>query len=637
MNVGKRKVLIRDEEMEEANHEVGIWKKTKPMEELYSAKITSCLKTVNYSFNCNGEIKGFVTPGRGIQQGDPLSPYLFLICSEGFSNLLRKAEENRSITGLKISRQGPLLTHLFFADDSLIFCKANKQEADEIMKVLKVYEIASGQLINLDKSAVFFSKNMDCAQRGEVCQALGGMMEAKQGKYFGLPMVVSRTKDQIFGFVRESIKRRLQNWKNKFLSSAGKGIMLKTVAMAMPTYVMSCFKLPRKLCKDISALMANFWWGETNGRNKMHWISWKKMAVHKNAGGLGFKDLEAFNKALLGKQVWRILAKPNLLVSKVLKAKYFPQESILQCIPPKNASWNWQGLTGARSLLDEGLIRRIGNGRSTKIGDHKWLPETLTGKPTTCRSSSCELKMVAELIYQKRWNRNIIFSNFNRNDVEMILSIPLSLSVREDSYYWQPKAGEEYIVESGYKILMKKGRSERRCNSEGTGSSNAERSQQMSQMWNTLWKLNIKHKIKLFIWKCIKGALPVREAVWKDRNKKEFESSVRSTPMRTIERAHKEWMEQVEVNQQKDRKNTEETVLKYEQQSQRNEKEGTIIIGVATTKQQGHNTLGIGVTVKEMATTKIADWVLKERSLGNKVLDEALALKLVLCKAKQQH
>ena len=124
--------------------------------------ITSCMKTITYFFNCNGKTKGFVTPERGIRQGDPLSPYLFLICSEGFSNLLRKAEESNKIKGLKINRQGPIITHIFFADDSLIFCKANMQQATEIMKVLKTYEVASGQMINFDKSAVFFSKNMSC-------------------------------------------------------------------------------------------------------------------------------------------------------------------------------------------------------------------------------------------------------------------------------------------------------------------------------------------------------------------------------------------------------------------------------------------------------------------------------------------
>nr|XP_027124324.1 uncharacterized protein LOC113741027 [Coffea arabica] len=89
--------------------------------------ISRCMETVSYSFNCNGEVKGFVKPGRGIRQGDPLSPYLFLICSEGFSNLLQRSTEDRSLKGVKISRQGPSITHLFFADDSLIFCGADKQ------------------------------------------------------------------------------------------------------------------------------------------------------------------------------------------------------------------------------------------------------------------------------------------------------------------------------------------------------------------------------------------------------------------------------------------------------------------------------------------------------------------------------
>nr|XP_027109144.1 uncharacterized protein LOC113729013 [Coffea arabica] len=350
------------------------------------------------------------------------------------------------------------------------------------------------------------------------------------------------------------------------------------------------------------------------------------MAVQKNTGDLDFKDLEAFNKALLGKQLWRLLTKPNLLVSKVLKSKYFSQESILQCTLPKNASWIWQGLLGARGLLDEGLIRRIGNGRNTKIWDHKWLPETLTGKPSICRTSNCELKMVDKLICQQRWNRNVIFRNFNKEDAEKILCIPLSLSGRKDSFYWKPKVGGEYTVDSGYKILMEKGRSKRRYNQEGAGTSVSKGSQQMVQMWDTFWRLNIKHKIKHFIWKCIKRALPIREAmrkrtgvgdpicstcgkaqetiehmllncphalevwksapiqwdrandqrgdfkrwwlriteartrqegkdhigltanilwqVWKDRNKKEYENSVRLAPLRIVERAHKEWMEQ---------------------------------------------------------------------------------------------
>nr|XP_027100870.1 uncharacterized protein LOC113719906 [Coffea arabica] len=677
--------------------------------------IHSCLKTVSYSFNYNGEVKGYVSPERGIRQGDPLSPYLFLICSEGFSNLLRRAEESKRIEGLKISRQGPVLTHLFFADDSIIFCKANKEVAGEIMKVLKVYENSSGQLVNLDKSAVFFSKNVVSEKKGEICQALGGMREATQGKYLGLPMVVSRTKEQIFGFVRDNIRKRFQNWKNRFLSPAGKEVLLKAVAMAMPTYIMSCFKLPRKLCKDVCALMANFWWGESNGKNKIHWISWERMAWEKKAGGLGFKDLEAFNQALLGKQMWRLITRPNLLVTKVLKAKYFPKEFILHCSPTKNASWFWQGLMGARSLLNEGLIRRIGNGRSTSIWEHKWIPDTTTGRPTTSRRNNCGLEKVEELICHQRWNRNIIFRNFNRDDAHKILAIPLGLSEREDSFYWQPKAGGQYTVNSGYNLLMKQNRKRKKGNPDGASSSYADGSPQVVQMWNTLWSLNIKHKIKFFIWKCIQGALPVKEAVrrrtgqgdptcttcgtaqetvehllltcphsmniwkaapiqwdgakdhqgnfkrwwlrisearlrpeglehigltanilwqvWKERNKREFEKSDIVTPFKTITRAHKDWMEQLQEEGTTVGKSTEETAPRQDMQDQNFTNEGVVIMEIETTKKKGQHTVGIGVTVKEYARNRMTRWLMNEISLGSKVLDDALALKLALCKA----
>ncbi|XP_071916208.1 uncharacterized protein [Coffea arabica] len=165
--------------------------------------ISRCLETVSYSFNCNGEVKGFVKPGRGI--------------------------------------------------------RADVQQAKKLMKILQDYEQASGQLINLEKSSVFFSKNLTCRQKQEICSALGGMAEVKQGKYLGLPMVISRTKEQIFCYIRDNIKMRLESWKNKLLSPAGKEVMLKAVTMAMPTYVMSCFKLPRKLLKDINSAMANYW------------------------------------------------------------------------------------------------------------------------------------------------------------------------------------------------------------------------------------------------------------------------------------------------------------------------------------------------------------------------------------------
>ena len=155
----------------------------------------------------------------------------------------------------------------------------------------------------MEKSSVFFSRNMEPKDQGEICSCLEHIKVVKQGKYLGLPMVITRTKDQIFGFIRDRCQKTVSNWCNKQLSQARKEVLLKAITMAMPTYAMSCFKLPVKLCKDILAIMARFWWGEENGKRKIHWCSWKKMAKGKHNGGLGFKDLLGFNKALLGKQI----------------------------------------------------------------------------------------------------------------------------------------------------------------------------------------------------------------------------------------------------------------------------------------------------------------------------------------------
>ena len=113
------------------------------------------------------------------------------------------------MAGIKISRHGPSITHLFFADNSLIFCKANSQEAKELKRILEMYEQESGQMVNLDKSSVFFSKNVNLATKEDVCTELGGIQPVSQGKYLGLAMVISRSKGQLFGYIKDNIKTRM--------------------------------------------------------------------------------------------------------------------------------------------------------------------------------------------------------------------------------------------------------------------------------------------------------------------------------------------------------------------------------------------------------------------------------------------
>ena len=114
--------------------------------------IQSCIQTVSFSILVNGEPRGNFTPKRGLRQGDPLSPYLFLLCAEGLHSLIQQAERSGTIKGVSLCNAAPKISHLFFADDSLLFCRANSQECTHILDILKQYEEASGQQINRGKT-----------------------------------------------------------------------------------------------------------------------------------------------------------------------------------------------------------------------------------------------------------------------------------------------------------------------------------------------------------------------------------------------------------------------------------------------------------------------------------------------------
>ncbi|CDP09717.1 unnamed protein product [Coffea canephora] len=317
---------------------------------------------------------------------------------------------------------------------------------------------------------------------------------------------------QVFGYIKDSISRRMNSWKNKLLSQGGKEVLLKSVSMAMPVYTMSCFKLPNKLCKEVTSIFANYWWGESEGRNKMHWCSWGRLARDKKEGGLGFRELQNFNKALLAKQVWRVISKPNLLVSKVLRAKYFHKESIFKCKIPKCASWIWQSLMNVRDFVRKGTRRKIGNGKATNIWEDNWIPGNKDGKVTTVMPQSCNIRRVEELISGFRWRIPLVSRIFNRKDAKEILDIPISIAGREDSNYWLHSGSGTYTVNSGYKALCQETSQHkgRRDNEAGTSSANSNEKQ-----WKWLWKLKVKSKIKHFIWRSLNGLLPVNDLVFK--------------------------------------------------------------------------------------------------------------------------
>ncbi|KAL6188703.1 hypothetical protein ACLB2K_040094 [Fragaria x ananassa] len=171
--------------------------------------IMTTLTTVSYSFLVNGEVCGLVRPKRGIRQGDPLSPYLFILCAEGLSSLIQHLATSQGIQGMKLSSEALLLHHLLFANDNLLFGTATEEECQQYQNILYTYEIASEQRVNLEKSNVAFSMRMELDRQLHLASILGVQHVDKHDRYLGLPTHVGRKKTEAFSYLKERLTKKI--------------------------------------------------------------------------------------------------------------------------------------------------------------------------------------------------------------------------------------------------------------------------------------------------------------------------------------------------------------------------------------------------------------------------------------------
>jgi len=198
--------------------------------------LTDPYRTVSYSFLLNGLVHGLVKPQRGLRQCDPLSPYIFILCSEVLSGFYLRAQERGELTRIRVAKGSPRVNHLLFADDTMFFCRYDHKSCAALLFILHRYESASGQKINNQKSSITFSSKTQMETRDKVKKELKIEKEGGHGKYLGLPELFGRKKRDIFRMIVDRIKQRALSRSFLFLSQAGKRLLLKSVLAAMPTY-----------------------------------------------------------------------------------------------------------------------------------------------------------------------------------------------------------------------------------------------------------------------------------------------------------------------------------------------------------------------------------------------------------------
>ncbi|XP_010495306.1 PREDICTED: uncharacterized protein LOC104772378 [Camelina sativa] len=461
-----------------------------------------CISSVEYKVLINGQPNGRIVPARGLRQGDPLSPYLFILCTEVLIANIRKAEADKRITGIKVANKCPQITHLLFADDSLFFYKADKEQCGVVLAILKQYEAVSGQQINFAKSSIQFGHTVDERVQTELHGVLGITNLGGMGSYLGIPESLGGSKTKVFSYVRDRLQSRTTGWSVKLLSKGGKEVMVKSVATAVPTFVMSCYRLPKTITSKLTSAVAKFWWSSNGQSGGMHWIAWERLCCSKQMGGLGFRNVDDFNTALLAKQLWRLIEFPDSLFARVFKSRYYRNSDPLDPIRSYSPSYGWRSIVSARSLVNKGLIKRVGSGDTISVWTDPWVPAqfprpALSNGPFKDPSIRLTQFMDSQ---SNSWNRDRLVEHFDPGDVALIEAIPFSSLPLKDSFGWHFTKSGKYTVKSGYETAR-------------LGMSNTFQAvgcgPEITPLIAKVWQVHCPPKLRHFMWQVLSGCVPV--------------------------------------------------------------------------------------------------------------------------------
>ena len=325
-----------------------------------------CISTASFSVLVNDTSKGFFQSSRGLRQGNPLSPYLFVIAMEVFSSFLKRAMDGGFMSDCRVkgrSEEGVQISHLLFADDTLVFYQVSQDHLTYLSWLLMWFEAVLGLRINLEKSELIpvgRVENID-----DLASEFGCRVGSLPSTYLGLPLGAPFKTVSVWDGVEERFCKRLAMWKRQYLSKGGRATLIRSTLSNLPIYFMSLLKLPSSVRRRLEQIERDFLWGGGNLERKPHLVRWKVVCLSKKKGGLKVKCLSILNKALLSEWNWRFANEREALWNQVIRRKYGEDRGgwSSQEVREAHGVGLWKGIRMDWELVGARISFRVGNGR----------------------------------------------------------------------------------------------------------------------------------------------------------------------------------------------------------------------------------------------------------------------------------
>lgn len=336
--------------------------------------VLSMISTPNFSILLNGAPSTTFNASRGLRQGDPLSPFLFIIAAEGLGRYFKKELRERKIQGLRLWGNHTTVTHQQFVDDIMIYCKVSLNEVRRIKRILEVFMKGSGMEVNNEKSRTFFFNIVEPI-KNHLTRTLGYRKGELPTKYLGTMLDSSSLKIGNWKSILEKIMKRLENWSFRTLNLVARVVLLKSTIQAIPIYPLSVMEAPKGICNKLIEIYRKFLWGGPKQQKKWAFCSWDSLTKPKEKGGLGQRDPSVLNQVLAAKLRWRWMQGGKDLWKEIWTTKYnmpsTPEEILRKQEMPRGSDI-WNLTNQSRELVDGHIFWEIRGGQNARFWEEAW-------------------------------------------------------------------------------------------------------------------------------------------------------------------------------------------------------------------------------------------------------------------------